>query len=230
MFSLLLDTCTDFGFVAIAKDHEMLRRIDFPFGFNNSKFLLPALEEIKNQINFDELSFIAVGNGPGSYTGIRVGVMAAKTLSYSTGVPLIGICSLEEYVPKHFGKYAAMIDAKIGGAYLLLGNYDANGISYLSQPKLCSIEELSKSLVGSTTIVSPDYENIKSKLVEINPGLDVNWEKAKPSAEQMLAVAIKKFAAKQYTADGSLEINYLRKTQAEIERETSPKGQRKCEH
>ena len=65
---------------------------------------------------------IAVGNGPGMFTGVRLGVMAAKTLSYAWKVPLIPFCSLKKYLPIEPGAFAVIRTADREHAYYLEGS------------------------------------------------------------------------------------------------------------
>lgn len=71
--------------------------------------------EVKNLVGDRKPDLVAVGAGPGSYTGIRVGAALAKGLSYGWQVPLMGFCSL-----KAFGPAPVLVDARSGGFYALL--------------------------------------------------------------------------------------------------------------
>ena len=64
---------------------------------NHSVRLIPAIQELAASagVKMRDLRAVAVGRGPGSYTGVRIGVTAGKTLAWSLGVPLIGVSSLE---------------------------------------------------------------------------------------------------------------------------------------
>ncbi|QLH35474.1 MAG: hypothetical protein HWD61_04415 [Parachlamydiaceae bacterium] len=79
---------------------ERIFQGDLPYGLNSSKYLLKEIErglKILNK-NLDGLKFIAVGIGPGSYTGIRMGVITAKTIAFSLKKDLVAFCSLEAFV------------------------------------------------------------------------------------------------------------------------------------
>ena len=64
---------------------------------NHSVQLMPAIEYLMKEVNLQpkDLSKIVVANGPGSYTGLRIGVTTAKTLAWSLNIPLVTVSSLE---------------------------------------------------------------------------------------------------------------------------------------
>ena len=87
---LLIDTATERGIVSIFDQETQLFHADLPYGLNNSKHLLPKIQEGLLSLGLEpkDLHCIACGTGPGSYTGMRVGAMTAKTLSFALEIPL----------------------------------------------------------------------------------------------------------------------------------------------
>lgn len=94
---LAFDTCTDIGSVAILENERVLaeRSINAPMSLLT--WLVPAIEETLKEarLTFTDLDAIAVGTGPGSFTGIRLGLSTAKTLAQVGNLPLYGI-SIDE--------------------------------------------------------------------------------------------------------------------------------------
>jgi tRNA threonylcarbamoyladenosine biosynthesis protein TsaB len=90
---LALETSGEAGTVAL--DHEqppaMLR---FTEGMAHGKLLLPSVENLLKQAGLRRPDYVAVGIGPGSYTGLRIGVTVARTLAWTWECPLLGIGSL----------------------------------------------------------------------------------------------------------------------------------------
>src|SRR5262245_51524685 len=101
MRTLILDTATERGVAAFIENGKERFSIELPFGLQNSHHLLPELERAMNEnaITWEQIELIGVGIGPGSYTGIRIGTMVAKTLAYSFKIPLVGICTLDGFLP-----------------------------------------------------------------------------------------------------------------------------------
>lgn len=229
MRTLVIETSTERGMVAFLDGGQLLCHAELPFGFNNSKFLIPTLEhQLKNQkLSVKDFGLIAVGVGPGSYTGIRVGATVAKALAYACNIPLVGICSLEGFYPSNEGVFTAMIDAKIGGAYFLKGNITKGICTFTAPPQVCPLEDLEVLLDGVKTIVTPYSAIIKPKLHALLPAAAFEWEEKGPDPLHMGLSAIRKFENGEASFDSSLELLYMRRTQAELEREQGQQDKKK---
>jgi tRNA threonylcarbamoyladenosine biosynthesis protein TsaB len=94
---LALDTSTSTMSIAILEDGKLLRETHIHAERNHSLHLMPMIQQLTQAMGMKlaDLSGIAVGVGPGSYTGVRIGVTAAKTLAWTLKLPLIGVSSLE---------------------------------------------------------------------------------------------------------------------------------------
>ncbi|MEP6674491.1 MAG: tRNA (adenosine(37)-N6)-threonylcarbamoyltransferase complex dimerization subunit type 1 TsaB [Ferruginibacter sp.] len=94
---LNIDTATEIANVSIAKNGIVLESISNENQKDHAAFLQPAIHLLlsKNKISIHELVAIAVVNGPGSYTGLRVAMASAKGLSYALSKPLITVNTLE---------------------------------------------------------------------------------------------------------------------------------------
>jgi tRNA threonylcarbamoyladenosine biosynthesis protein TsaB len=101
---LNIETATEVCSVNLARNGEILVEKESMEGLNHSQLLTVYIDEIFKENNFvpTKLDAVAVSKGPGSYTGLRIGVSVAKGLCYSLGIPLIAVGTLET-----LGKYAA---------------------------------------------------------------------------------------------------------------------------
>ncbi|MCP5506437.1 MAG: tRNA (adenosine(37)-N6)-threonylcarbamoyltransferase complex dimerization subunit type 1 TsaB [Chlamydiales bacterium] len=122
---LIIDTSGPDSFVALWKKGELL--IEHLPPLKQSQTLLPALEKL---LENEEIDFIAVGTGPGSFTGTRVGVMTAKTLAFAKGIPLLPFCSLMIYTPEEDGPFTIATDARSQQLYLLSGKRSGEEIAF----------------------------------------------------------------------------------------------------
>ncbi len=113
MLVLILETSNENGCILLARKDKLIQAKTLSGGPELSKSL--ALH-VKTLIDDEKPDLVAVGVGPGSYTGIRVGTALAQGLSYGWKTPLMGFCSL-----KAFGPSPVLVDARIGGFYALLG-------------------------------------------------------------------------------------------------------------
>lgn len=222
-FSLLLETSTEKGCVAILEKDRMLYQISLPPKLNNSQYLLPAIEEGLKILGIQcrQLSYISVGVGPGSYTGIRVAAMVAKTLAYALQIPLVAFSSLKGFIPLQEGVFSAVIDAKIGGVYLLIGNFCNGKIVYQGEPKACALPDACNLFVSEkvSSIISPHAFALRGKLQVFAPLETWDWNEQAPNIQHLADLSWRKFLLGELEDVNSIELLYLRKTQAEIEKE-----------
>lgn len=219
MTFLVIETSTERGCVALFKENILIYHCKLPFGLQNSKSLFPEIVKAFTNLSLNpaDLKWIAVGVGPGSYTGIRVGAMTAKTFAFALNIPLIGICSLSGFVPDFDGSFASVIDAKIGGVYLQCGNVSQGVVSWLSEPSLCSLENAVEILKDIKTLISPNYGLLKQKFESLVKNSNWNWVESDPFPTAMAKIARHKYDRGEFSSDQQLNLLYLRKTQAEIE-------------
>ena len=99
MYVLGIDTSTMTGGVALLRDDELVGESVLNIRTTHSERLLPSLEGLLGQGGLDvkQLGLLSVVTGPGSFTGLRIGVATAKGLSYALGIPTVGVTTLEAY-------------------------------------------------------------------------------------------------------------------------------------
>lgn len=209
---LVIETCSERGCLAYGNSESVFFEREIPLGLNQSQFFMPYLETLWNA--FDSpfpVDAIGVGIGPGSYTGIRLGVAAAQTLAYSWKVPLVGLCSLEGFVPKEFsGPFAALIDARMGGSYFQKGTCSEKGVHFSSEPQIHSLEEIGQHLKDISHLVTPN-KSLEKKFKDHYPQ-QWAWEERSPSPNILLQVTERKFAQGQtIIPPQKLDIFYLRR-------------------
>ncbi len=193
MRTLIIETSTRRGCVALAEDGSIIKQIELPLGLTNSLHLLPAIKEL---VEVDTLERIVVGVGPGSYTGIRVGAVTAKTLAYALDIPLYGVPTLAGFRSEK-GPFAAILDAKISGVYLMLEG---------GEPQVLPLDEALEKLKQVSTLVTSDENSLRKKLP------DDQWDWVEQAPEPLALLE----AIKEPSSPDSLELLYLRKTQAEL--------------
>ena len=124
MISLFLDTSTKYLCIGIAKDHKVIYKFQQEAIKKQSELTIPflskALEEVNIRLN--DIDEVNVTIGPGSFTGIRIGMCIAKVLASMKNIPLKAISSLNAYAS--LGKKIVILDAKAKRVYL--GIYNNN--------------------------------------------------------------------------------------------------------
>ncbi|MCG7622036.1 tRNA (adenosine(37)-N6)-threonylcarbamoyltransferase complex dimerization subunit type 1 TsaB [Epibacterium sp. Ofav1-8] len=133
------DTSAAHCAAALLRGNEILaqRREDMAKG--QAERLMPLLEELLTQggVTWADLDAIAVGIGPGNFTGIRISVSAARGLALGLDVPAIGVSSLEAQTFGTAGVVVSSLDARREGLYV-----QVFGTQTGSQPRHCTLDTL----------------------------------------------------------------------------------------
>ncbi len=93
---LCIETATDICSAALCDENMVIDAIEAPQGYSHASQLTVIISRLleRNGVGTDMLGAVAVSKGPGSYTGLRIGVSAAKGIAYGAGIPLLGIETL----------------------------------------------------------------------------------------------------------------------------------------
>ena len=120
MIVLAIDTCLFACSVAVVDGERVLARRVEPMSRGHQERLAPLVQEamVEAGLGFDQLERIGVTVGPGSFTGLRVGLAFAKGLAAALDIPAVGIGSLEALAAPERGNVVAVLDAKRGQVYL----------------------------------------------------------------------------------------------------------------
>ena len=204
MKCLLIDTTTSNVTVSIIDGNKILYNYHDKILSDVSSKIIPIIDEgFKNLgFNIKDIDKIFVANGPGSFTGIRVGVTIAKTIAWSLKKEIIPISSLELMASTDTNKkyLVPMIDARRGNVFA--GIYDIN-LNCIKSDSLISLDTLLDSLDSSYELVSYDDLNIKGI---INPKISVGK-------------IIEKHSNDEGVNPHNLNPKYLKLTEAEENRE-----------
>jgi tRNA threonylcarbamoyl adenosine modification protein YeaZ len=154
---LILDTSTDKPFVAFSQGNKLLLNFLLPSGSDCSRSIMETIEVGFKHLNMHiaNLHAIAVGVGPGSYTGIRVGAAVAYGLAFAKKVPLIDFCSLESFIPETDGLFVSIIDARLSGVYILPQEKHGDSITWKQEPQFIPKEQLDLYLEKYVLRVGP---------------------------------------------------------------------------
>lgn len=128
-----MDTASRLGSVAIVDGETVVGEISSDAAASFSRQLLGMIETLlaRHGLSVENLDAIAVAAGPGSFTGIRIGLATAEGISLATGVPVAGISSLEAAAStaRTRGRIAAALDAGGGSVYHAMFEADGKNIT-----------------------------------------------------------------------------------------------------
>jgi len=155
-----IETSTTQGSIALAGSGLIQEQRMLPEGLDLEAHLVPHISALccDHNITPKDLTAVAISIGPGSYTGLRIGITCAKTLSMSLAIPLVAVSSLMALAMQVCGKVLAVRDARRGqvyaGLYQILQDAD-NFIlpEILIQDHLTSPEALEEILQPNIQIV-----------------------------------------------------------------------------
>jgi len=192
-------------------------------GFSHSRTLMVLTESLLNNldIKLSDIDMIAVANGPGSFTGVRIGVSAVKGLAWGAQIPVCGVSSLEAMVHQIITRHkehlliSPVMDARRNQVYNALFEYRDNTLNRLCDDRAISIEELADELntYNITRLVIGDGVDVCK-----NSGLIENFESVPQLIQYQTAygVALASVNKNPISAVDLVPV-YLRPSQAERE-------------
>jgi tRNA threonylcarbamoyladenosine biosynthesis protein TsaB len=142
MTILAIDTSNYVLGVALLEENQVLGEYITNLKKNHSVRIMPAIETLMKDCGRvpADLTKIVVAKGPGSYTGVRIGVTIAKTLAWTLNIPLVGVSSLEILAAgtgRYFDGYVApLFDARRGQVYTALYRFQNGKITAVKQDQL----------------------------------------------------------------------------------------------
>lgn len=231
MLLLGIDTSTRRVGVVLANEHGMLARIELggmgaDASPRHAETLAPAIAWACEQcgVRVAQCSAIAVGIGPGMFTGLRVGVTTAKVLAQSLRVPVIPIASLDllAYPLKYsHGLVVATIDARRNELYWAIYRPSPGGVQRESGYELSRPDELAAELEarGADAIVCGDgalrfpdaFTHMSRRVTIAGPA------HASPSLTALAELALARYEREEFQSPAEILPMYLRQSDAEIE-------------
>ncbi len=184
--------------------------------------LIPSVAEVlaSGGLGAREIEAIGVGLGPGSYTGLRVGVMAAKTLAYLTGAPLIGLDSLEAVAwnaPGSVRRVCVVVDAQRGDVYSaeFVRKAPDEPLECVRASEIESLSSWASRLEPGTLVLGPGLESnsirlqVPSDLLAADPAMNF------PDGIKLLEILDREWQAGRRENVWLVEPRYLRRSAAE---------------
>ena len=216
---LYIETATDVCSVAISRGDEVIGLKEEAGGNNHAKNLLPFVEEVLKQggCTVKDLDGVAVSIGPGSYTGLRIGVSTAKGIAYTAGIPVMAIGTLEGIAQgakqlwslqsSENVQIVPMIDARRMEVFTTRFDYDMQ-----------SLEEISSKIIEENTFAELLSEqkvlfcgNGMPKCRELLSAFpNARFIDAPVSAKNMLPAALKKWRKQDFEDVAYFEPFYLK--------------------
>ncbi|OEH91724.1 tRNA (adenosine(37)-N6)-threonylcarbamoyltransferase complex dimerization subunit type 1 TsaB [Bacillus solimangrovi] len=218
---LAIDTSNDVMGVAIVDDNKVIGELITNVKKNHSVRLMPAIEKLLNEtdVKVSELDRIVVAEGPGSYTGVRIGVTVAKTLAWSLNIELVGVSGLESlaYNGRYFnGLIVPIFDARRGQVFTGLYQWNDGMLESVMSDKMVIFSELLTELKERNEpvlFVGNDVDLHRELIVDIlgDNAIIANFVQNNPRPSELAGCGL----LKQPVDVHSFVPNYLRLAEAE---------------
>ena len=200
---LAIDTSSKYLSIALSKGKDILKEESHLLDRKHSGELIPRIRTLlkKRSVSIDDIDMFVVGLGPGSFTGLRIGVSAVKGFGIATGKPCIGIASIDAMAmnlshrvgarcapTRCNGLVVPIIDAKRGNVYSAIYK---DGVKK-SKNLLISIDDLMKKIKGEAIFSGDGISLYKNKILSYNKNAAFLGEEFwYPKAGNLIRLALK---------------------------------------
>jgi len=223
MLVLGIETSTSVSSVALATERGIVASASLARGKGHAEFVTPAIRQIALDagVELRSLGGVAVGLGPGLFTGMRVGVATAKTMAQALRLPIVGIPSLDvlAYGVRHSSRLiCAAADARRGEVFAAFYRQVPGGIQRLSEYRAWPPDRLAaevESRSQDTLFVGDGALLYRDRLPHARTEYASNAQ-AFPTASALVELALPRFVREDTDPLLELEPLYVRKTDAEI--------------
>lgn len=220
MLTLAIDAATKVCSVALCRDREIIAEYTINAGMTHSEGLLPQLEQLlqRTKTAKSAVDLVAVSMGPGSFTGLRIGLATAEAMAYSWQCCLHGVDTLQALaynLPLSEFVLSPVLDAQKGNYYQAVYQWQGGKLQQLAETKVVNKEELLERIAafGTPAIILGECKKLAGDLPA--------WAQLAPEALQMPksgSVALAALDAFDPAGDKKifgLEPYYIRRSEAE---------------
>lgn len=219
---LAIDTSALTASAAVLSGDKLAGEISTTTALTHSQTIMPMIDELLKKINMDitDIDLFACSEGPGSFTGLRIGIGTIKGLAYGLEKKVVGVSTLEALAHNiAFTDYviSPVMDARRGQVYNALYKWKNGKLECVCAPRALSVEELCSELTENTVFVGDGVRVYCDKILQLL-GEKAHFAPPQHALQRAASVAYAALNKKAIDA-ASLTAVYLRKPQAERERE-----------
>lgn len=224
---LAFDTTAKTASVAVTEDEKLLGLSNIDNGLTQSELILPMAENLLSslKLDFSDIELYAVTVGPGSFTGVRIGVATVKGLAFGRDIPCAAVSALEALAENAAGLRGIILpcmDARRGQFYTATFESDGEALKRLTPDRAISAEELASELCdyeGDIYVTGDGYETAHKLLTARGVHLAKTPELIRSqNAYSIARIARAMHGRGECVSEKELQPTYLRLPQAERER------------
>ncbi|MDQ1430309.1 MAG: tRNA threonylcarbamoyladenosine biosynthesis protein TsaB [Actinomycetota bacterium] len=229
MLILGIDTSTAQVSVAIGDGVTVLGTVQLSGGRRHAEQLAPAIDSLRRELQIDlgHLAAIAVGTGPGLFTGLRVGVTTAKVMAQALRIPVVGVPSLDlvAYPLRHADRQiVAVLDARRREVFAARYLPVPGGVQRVSDYAVHVPAELVADLAADRTVsarglllAGDGVDRFRAEFETLEHAEFAGSEFGAPSIAALVQLATARYEREEFEQPDALEPLYLRQSDAEIE-------------
>jgi len=220
---LAVETATRCQSVAIVEDHQVLAEETHPECASHASVLIPTIDRLLQSLGLSvsKLDGLVVSVGPGSFTGLRVGLSTLMGFRLATQVPLVTVPTLEGMAWNVKGErrpVCPILKASRGEVYWALFQWEGGQLVRLAEDRHGSLSQLIDSIENASVFYGEGWVTHASKLIELLgdkaiPGPD---DAMRPSAASVAFSSLSSFRSRQY-AGKKLSPRYIQRAEAEVQ-------------
>ena len=215
---LCIDTSSKLCSVAILENTTLINKLELDNGLTHSETLMPLIKDLleKSNLTLKDINLLVYDIGPGSFTGIRIGVATCKAFSDSINIPCVGISSLEvlAYNEKNNGIICSTIDCKNDNCYFALYELIDGNYTVLEEP--CA-----KTVTAVLDLLNTKY--FDKQINFVGDGIPSSSTNCYLNVENLGIAGYKKFIVNNNIGENILPL-YLKKPQAQRQLEEKLKN------
>jgi tRNA threonylcarbamoyladenosine biosynthesis protein TsaB len=222
---LAIDTATPRVSVAVGRDGEVVGEVSLAGGRRHAEQLAPAIQYLCAEVDaaLEQLAVLAVGLGPGLFTGLRVGVTTARVMAQTLRIPVVGVPTLDliAYPLRHASRtVVSVVDARRDEVFFACYQPVPGGVQRMGEYEVTTPDGLAGELAarGEDFLLAGDgalrYAEQLGRLDRVElagPGA------AAPSAGALAELATARYEREEFSPPNDVHPLYLRRSDAEIE-------------
>jgi tRNA threonylcarbamoyladenosine biosynthesis protein TsaB len=224
---LAIDTSTDYLSIAVLKGDKAAARFHKKAGRRHSMLLVPAIKKIlkKSKLNIGKIDCFAISSGPGSFTGLRIGVTVVKGLAYALKKKIVAVPTLDviaDNAKSTKGTICPVLDARKNKVYACMYKSDGKTIKKISKYLLLPMDELLKTIRQAQGLHPERGRRMKKlsrydKTVFLGDTANNNFNKDwHPKADIVAKLGLEYYKKKKFVEPENLEPMYLYSHECDI--------------
>ena len=166
-----IDTATDVLAIAITDDKILITEYRSNIRRAHAEKLINAIDQVLSDANLklSDVAVIAVGTGPGSFTGLRIGIAAVKGLAFAANLPVVSVSSLDAFALQaglYSSQICPLVKAQGDEAYTALYYAEQGNVARKTDYQIIALDQLERFITQKTLIINVGMKNLSGFITE----------------------------------------------------------------